>query len=103
MRNLLIAVAAVAFVFPSFTAVADGSASDGEPVVAAPAPTFAALGTAPAEWMTTREMERLTAFGVITKDRAQAARLKLFNETFNPIFLIKIGAGLDFVIANPGP
>ena len=35
MRNLLIAVAAVAFVFPSFTAVADGSGSDGGPVLAA--------------------------------------------------------------------
>ncbi len=46
MRMLLIAVAAMAFVFPPFTAVADGSGSDGGPVVAAPAPTFAALGTA---------------------------------------------------------
>ena len=75
MRMLLIAVAAMAFVFPPFTAVADGSGSDGGPVVAAPAPIFAALGTAPAEWMTKSEMGRLTASGQATQRLVRGHRL----------------------------
>ncbi len=104
MRNLLIACAAVAFVFPSFTAVADGSGSDGGPVVAAPAPTFAALGTAPAERMTTREMERLTASGQITHDLVRALRLDAFLvHNANATSLSRLGTGLFFVLNKSSP
>ena len=59
MRNLWIAAAAVAFVFSSFTAVADGPGSDGGPVGAPPAPTGDALETVSADRMSPDETARV--------------------------------------------
>ncbi len=72
MRNLWIAAAAVAFVLPSFTAVADGPGSDGGLVGAAPASTGDAVWTESADRMSPDETARVRATEISPLDPEHA-------------------------------
>ncbi len=62
----IIAAAAMAMFLQAGTAVAGDPVSAGGPLVVAPGPTFAALGSAPAEMMAPGEMKRVVGAGLVT-------------------------------------
>ncbi len=82
MRNLWIAAAAVAFVFPSFTAVAHGPESDGGPVGA---PTGDALGTVSADRMSPDETARVrgTEIGTFKREHATPTAAYINSEVLS--------------------